>query len=157
VKYALAHALFYCRGWKLLYYGSLAIPAYAVLGAFAALQRRWANPKINCRWRRRQLDAGQRSRGMGIPFSTMKKREGGRLRVLHELEGLTKSRRSELIVVRQHGETFSRSRAGESVLRVAYLTPPRVLDLKLGLSELKASQKYLKFSDQAISLSLSVG
>jgi hypothetical protein len=60
--------------------------------------------------------------------------------VLHELEGLTKSRGSKLIVLIQHreGEGFSESMAVESV--VSCLSDPgtRVIDLKPALFEVKA-------------------
>jgi hypothetical protein len=58
----------------------------------------------------------------------------------HELEGLTKSRGSELIVLAQHGEieTSWESMAGESVLSCLSDPATRVLDLEPMLSELKA-------------------
>jgi hypothetical protein len=60
--------------------------------------------------------------------------------LLHELEGLTKSHGSKLIVVaqHQHGETLAQSMASASVLRCLSDTATRVLDLKPALSELKA-------------------
>jgi hypothetical protein len=63
--------------------------------------------------------------------------------LLHELEGLTKSRGSELIVLgqHQHGETFSQLMAGESVLSCLSDPATRVLDLQPALSELKAKDR----------------
>ena len=63
--------------------------------------------------------------------------------LLHELEGLTKSYGSELIVVGQHQdrETFSQSVAGESALSCLSDPATRALDLKPALSELKAKDR----------------
>ncbi|MBV8505940.1 MAG: hypothetical protein JOZ11_09050 [Alphaproteobacteria bacterium] len=60
--------------------------------------------------------------------------------LLHELEGLTKSRGSKLIVLAQHGEVENswESMASESVLTCLSDPATRVLDLKPALSELKA-------------------
>jgi hypothetical protein len=60
--------------------------------------------------------------------------------LLHELEGLTKSRGSELIVLAQHGEieTPSQSMATERTLSCLSDPATRVLDLKPALSELRA-------------------
>jgi hypothetical protein len=60
--------------------------------------------------------------------------------LLHELEGLTKWRGSELIVLAQHGEieTSWQSMATETVLSCISDPATRVLDLKHALSELKA-------------------
>jgi hypothetical protein len=60
--------------------------------------------------------------------------------VLRELEKLTKSHGSELIVLVQHmrQETFSETTAGESVLRCLSDPATRVLDLKPARSELNA-------------------
>ncbi len=59
--------------------------------------------------------------------------------LLHELEGLTKSRGSELIVLAQHWEFEppSESRTAERVLSCLSDPATRVLDLKPALSELK--------------------
>jgi hypothetical protein len=59
--------------------------------------------------------------------------------LLHELEELTKSRGSELIILAQHGEVESswESMAAESVLSCLSDPATRVLDLKPALSELK--------------------
>ena len=60
--------------------------------------------------------------------------------LLHELEGMTKSRGSELIVLAQHAEVEapSESMTAESVLSCLSDPATRVLDLKPALSELKA-------------------
>ena len=60
--------------------------------------------------------------------------------LLHKLEGLTKSRGSELIVLAQHGEeeTSWESMAAESVLSCLSDSATRVLDMAPALSELKA-------------------
>jgi hypothetical protein len=60
--------------------------------------------------------------------------------LLHELEEVTKSRGSELIILAQHGEveTSWESMAAESVLSCISDPATRVLDLKPALSELKA-------------------
>jgi hypothetical protein len=60
--------------------------------------------------------------------------------LLHELEGLTKSYGSELIVLAEHllGETPSETIAGERVLNCLSDPATRVLDLRAALSELKA-------------------
>ena len=60
--------------------------------------------------------------------------------LLHELEGLTKSRGSKLIVLAQHWEleTASESKVAESALSCLSDPATRILDLKPALSELKA-------------------
>jgi hypothetical protein len=60
--------------------------------------------------------------------------------LLHELEGLTKARGSELIVLAEHGEveTSWESMASQSVLRCLSDPAIRVLDLKPALSKIKA-------------------
>lgn len=60
--------------------------------------------------------------------------------LLHELEALTKSHRSELIVLAQHGETesASESMAAKSVLSCVSDPATRVIDLVPRLSELRA-------------------
>jgi hypothetical protein len=61
--------------------------------------------------------------------------------LLHELEGLTKSYGSDLIVVLEHGEAFSESATDKEVLNCVSEAPMHVLDLGPALSRLKANNR----------------
>ena len=81
---------------------------------------------------------------LGWPETQVQDEEKGRqvaCALLHELEGLAKTRGFELIILAQHAEreTPSQSVAVESVLRCISDPGTRVIDLKPALSQLKAN------------------